>query len=40
VAITEWGCTLARAFSRNECHILLKIKMLQLDADQLGNPQA
>jgi hypothetical protein len=39
-SIAEWSCTLAPTLAQNERNVLLEIKMLQLDADQLGNPQA
>ena len=38
-SIAEWSCTLPPALTQDERNVLLKIKMLQLDADQFGNPQ-
>jgi hypothetical protein len=38
-AIAEWGCTLPPALAHDQRNVLLKVQMLQLDPDQLGNAQ-
>ena len=38
-AIAEWSCTLAPTLAHDEGDVLVSLQMLQLDPDQLGDPQ-